>query len=26
VVVDEHFPYEIFVGEIGRIERKWKLV
>jgi hypothetical protein len=26
VVVDEDFPYEIFVGEIGRIERKWKLV
>jgi hypothetical protein len=26
VVAGENFPYEIFVSEIGRIERKWKLV
>jgi hypothetical protein len=25
-VAGEDFPYEIFVGEIGRIEREWKLV
>jgi hypothetical protein len=25
-VAGENFPYEIFVGEIGRIEREWKLV